>query len=216
MENKCLYFWISDSLFNLSYFCSGTVSSPYSMRKPFVILWIKSSGFGLNYLHLCSINLSPEGSGVKADAFQVVCILHRYSSFYSGNELVCKITFALGYTYFSFVYYLQTTSGTVIYRNTKTFLVLSKNPNFKMQYPITAEGTVFKYAELSLQYEICLFSWHVASKRLMGCDTFSLVCLFPVQGLLFNTNYYFRSLVKVSKIQMVYIYILNIYIRRHL
>lgn len=31
---------------------------------------------------------------------------------------------------------------------------------------------MFKYAELSIQYEICLFSWHGANRRLMGFDTF--------------------------------------------
>lgn len=45
-------------LFNLGYFCSGTMSSPFLLGKPFVTLWIKLSGFGLNYLHLHSMNLS--------------------------------------------------------------------------------------------------------------------------------------------------------------
>lgn len=63
---------------------------------------------------------------------------------------------------------------------------------------------MFKYAELSVQYEICLLSWLEAKKRLVGFDISSLFCLFLRQGLLFNANYYFKSLVKVSKIQMFY------------
>lgn len=49
-------FWITDSLLNLGYFCSRTVSSPYKVRKPLATLRIKSSVLGLNSNILYSIN----------------------------------------------------------------------------------------------------------------------------------------------------------------
>lgn len=53
---RVFIFWTTDSLLNLGYFCSRTVSSPYTVRKPLITLWIKLSVFNSNILY--SINFT--------------------------------------------------------------------------------------------------------------------------------------------------------------
>lgn len=188
------------------------MSSPYPIKKSFVTFWIKSSGFGLNSPHLSSVNLSllkEEVSKLILSKLCVHCSDNQVSMLVTSWFVKSRLRWHMSITHVSTLAPYLWNSNLEEHQHLPFFK--AKIPGLECNVLSQLRPQCWNMLSFQLNTKPAC-SPGMGPRRLMGFET-----LFPFSffvswaGLLFNTSYYSRYLIKVSKTPMTYIYILNTY-----